>query len=74
MSHISYSRVLSWTTEPLTSLESITEVPDRQVTKTGKSSKERRDNMQVKRWKNTLPRKINAGENSCFIDDSESDM
>ena len=38
MSHIRHYRVLPWATGPLTSLESIAKVPDRQVAKTGKSS------------------------------------
>ena len=38
MSHIRHYRVLPWATGPLTFLESIAEVPDRRVTKTGKSS------------------------------------
>ena len=38
MSHIRHYRVLPWATGPLTLLESIAKVPDRQVAKTGKSS------------------------------------
>ena len=38
MSHIRHYRVLPWATGPLTSLESIGKVPDRQIAKTGKSS------------------------------------
>ena len=38
MSHIRHYQVLPWATGPLTSLESITKVPDQQVAKTGKSS------------------------------------
>ena len=38
MSHIRHYRVLPWATRPLTLLESIAKIPDRQVVKTGKSS------------------------------------
>jgi len=38
MSHIRHYQVLPWTTGPLTSPESIAEVPDWQVGKTGKLS------------------------------------
>ena len=38
MGHIRHYRVLPWATGPLTLLESVTKVPDRQVAETGKSS------------------------------------